>query len=409
MNARDPRSHGRRWAAAAASATLLAFGLAACGSSSGNSGSGSQTSANAGSQTGASTGSSGGKACTAAIGIEAPITGQVAQLGGEQLHFTQFALDQYNQKNGTSFSLVQGDTQLTPAQATTVTQQFISNDKIMAIVGPAGSQEVSAIGPLASRANLAMISGSATAAALTDGGKYPTFFRVVPRDAVQAANDADYIIKTLRPKQVMIVDDQSSYSTGLAAAVEPLLKQAGIQVDHESVNQKQTDFSSVVSKITPETGVVFLPWQVATSSQQFGQNLSEQGKKAVIFATDGSYSPGQFRSPGAYVSSFAPDITAIPEDADLARQIKARYGSFGTYGPPYYASAIVAADAIDAVCRSGQTPTRANVLAQVRKTSAATSILGQPIRFDAKGDLVDAKFSIFKVGPDGRYSAVPSA
>lgn len=407
MNGRTTGSGGRM-AAVAVSAALLASGLAACGGSSSSS---SSSGSSAGSQTTASTGSGtgSGKACTAAIGTEAPITGQVAQLGGEQLHFTQLALDQYNQAHGTSFTLVQGDTQLTPAQATTVTQQFISNSKLLAIVGPAGSQEVSAIGPLAKRANLAMISGSATAADLTDGGKYPTFFRTVPRDSSQASNDADYIIRVLRPTQVMVVDDQSSYSTGIASAIEPLLTRAGIKVDHESVSQRATDFSAIVSRVTPSTGVVFLPWQVATSTQQFGQNLSEQGKRAVIFATDGSYSPGQFRVPGAYVSSFAPDITSIPQDAALARAAKARFGSFGTYGPPYYAAATVAAGAIDAVCRSGQTPSRTNVLAQIRRTSEPTSILGQPISFDAKGDLVGARFPIFRIGTDGRYTQVPSA
>jgi branched-chain amino acid transport system substrate-binding protein len=386
---------GRR-AVAAASVTALALGVAACGGSSSSS-----------SSSGASASSgSGGKKCSASIGIEAPITGQVAQLGGEQLHFAQFAIDKYNQDHGTEFKLVQGDTQLTPAQATTVTQQFISNDKIVAMLGPAGSQEVSAIGPLAKRADLTMISGSATSADLTDGGKYPTFFRVVPRDDVQGPTDAKHIIDALHAKHVMVVDDQTSYSTGLAGAVEPLLKQAGVQVDHESVNQKQTDFSSIVSKVTPSIDVVFLPWQVATNTEQFGQNLREQGKKAVIVATDGSYSPDQFKTPGSYVSSFAPDIAAIPEDASIAEKVKAKYGSFGTYGPPLYAAATVAASAIDAVCKSGQTPSRSNVLEQVKKTNQPSSILGQPMRFDAKGDLVGAKFFIFKVGADGKYSLV---
>ena len=64
---------------------------------------------------------------------------------------------------------MQGDTQLTPAQATTVTQQFTSNSKIIAVAGPAGSQEVEAVGPLMARAGLPFITGSATAAALTTG------------------------------------------------------------------------------------------------------------------------------------------------------------------------------------------------------------------------------------------------
>ena len=51
-----------------------------------------------------------------------------------------------NTANKTQIKLVQGDTQLQPAQAVTVSQQFISNSSIVAMVGPAGNQEVEAIG-----------------------------------------------------------------------------------------------------------------------------------------------------------------------------------------------------------------------------------------------------------------------
>ncbi len=97
---------------------------------------------------GGSNASGGNKACVASIGFEAPITGPVAVLGQEQLHFAQLAMTMDNKANKTKITLVQGDTQLDPAQATTVTQQFTSNSKILAVVGPAGSQEVEAVGPL---------------------------------------------------------------------------------------------------------------------------------------------------------------------------------------------------------------------------------------------------------------------
>ena len=311
-----------------------------------------------------------------------------------------------NAANKTKISLVQGDTQLNPAQATTVTQQFTSNSKIVAVVGPAGSQEVEAVGPLMARAGMAFISGSATAVALTTG-KYPTFFRVVSKDSVQGPQDANYIVNTLHPKSMMIVDDQEAYSTGLVAAMMPVFKAAGIKVDHESVSQKTTDFSSLVAKVTPATSVVVLPWQVAANAQQFGRDLAQQHKKAVIFGTDGLFSPGTFTINGSYVSSFGPDITAIPADASIAAAAKAKYGSFGTFGPPVFAATHVIDEAIASVCKAGQTPSRANVLAAIKKTSEPTSILGQPIRFDSHGDLVNGKFFLFKINSAGKYQLIP--
>jgi branched-chain amino acid transport system substrate-binding protein len=365
----------------------------------------------AGCSSGGSSSSSGGtatKSCVATIGMEGPLTGPVAFLGQEQLHFAQLALAKDNLANHTKISMVQGDTQLNPAQATTVTQQFTSNSKIIAVVGPAGSQEVEAVGPLMARAGMAFVSGSATVAALTTG-KYPTFFRTVSKDSVQGPQDANYIVKTLHPKALMIVDDQEAYSTGLVSSMVPVFKAAGIKVDHESVSQKNTDFSSLVAKVTPATTVVVLPWQVAANAQQFGRNLAQQHKKALIFGTDGLYDPKNFTIPGSYVSTFGPDITGIPADAAIAAAAKAKYGSFGTFGPPTFAATHVVDEAIAAVCKSGQTPSRANVLAAIKKTNEPATILGQPIQFDSHGGLVGGKFFLFKINSSGQYQLVPSS
>ena len=363
----------------------------------------------AGCSSSSSTSASGGsKTCVATIGMEGPLTGPVAFLGQEQLHFAQLALATDNAANKTKITLVQGDTQLTPSVATTVTQQFTSNPKILAVVGPAGSQEVEAVGPLFARAGIAFISGSATNATLTTG-TYPTFFRVVSKDSVQGPQDANYIVKNLHPKALMIVDDQEAYSTGLVAAMTPVFTAAGIKVDHESVSQKVTDFSSLVAKITPATTVVVLPWQIAANAQQFGRNLAQQHKSAVIFGTDGLYDTKNFTIPGSYVSSFGPDINGIPADAAIAATAKAKYGSFGTFGPPVYAATHVIDEAIASVCKSGQTPTRANVLAAIKKTDEPATILGQPISFTSTGDIVNGKFFLFKIDSTGKYNLIPSS
>jgi branched-chain amino acid transport system substrate-binding protein len=386
---------GRLILAAAAVGSLAVAGCSSSGSSSGSSASGS------------STASTSTKSCIASIGFEGPITGPVASLGAEQLHFAELAVSMDNAANNTKITLVQGDTQLQPAQATTVTQQFTSNASILAVVGPAGSQEVEAVGSLMARAGMAFISGSATAVALTSGS-YPTFFRVVSKDSVQGPQDANYIVNTLHPKALMIVDDQEAYSTGLVSAMLPIFQAAGIKVDHESVSQKVTDFSSLVAKVTSADSIVVLPWQIAANAQQFGRDLAQEHKTAVIFGTDGLFSPGTFTISGSYVSSFGPDITGIPADAAIAAAAQAKYGSFGTFGPPVFAATHVIDEAIASVCKAGQTPTRANVLAAIKQTNEPTSILGQPISFDSHGDLVNGKFFLFKINSTGKYNLIPS-
>ena len=208
-------------------AAVGSLAVAGCSSSTSSSSSSASSSASGGA-------SAATQSCVASVGFEGPITGPAAPVGGDQLHFAQLAVLRDNLANKTKITLVQGDTQLNPAQATTVSQQFLSNNSIVAVVGPAGSQEVKAVGPAMGRAGLAFISGSATNPVLTTGPN-PTFFRVVSKDSVQGPQDANYIVSHLHPKALMIVDDQEVYSTGLVSSMIPVFQQAGIKVDHESV------------------------------------------------------------------------------------------------------------------------------------------------------------------------------
>ena len=150
-----------------------------------------------------------------------------------------------------------------------------------------------------------------------------------------------------------------------------------------------------------------LPWQIAANAQQFGRDLAQEHKNAVIFGTDGLFSPGTFEISGSYVSSFGPDITAIPADAAIVAAAKAKYGTFGTFGPPVFAAQHVVDEAIASVCKAGQTPSRANVLAAIKQTNEPTSILGQSIQFDSNGDLVNGKFFLFKINSAGNYLLIP--
>ena len=97
-------------------------------------------------------------------------------------------------------TLAQDDTQLTPSIAMNKSQSIVASNAV-AVVGPAGSQEVEAVGPIFGKAGMAFISGSATLPALTTSGKNTTFFRVVPDDDVQGPQDANYIDQPPAPRR----------------------------------------------------------------------------------------------------------------------------------------------------------------------------------------------------------------
>jgi len=331
----------------------------------------------------------------AKIGFMGPITGDAAFIGKEQLGFAKYAIRKLGKGN---VSLVEGDTQLDPAQASTVGARFQSNKDILAVVGPAGSQEVLAVAPIFKKsAAMPFVSGSATATTLTNGS-IPTFSRVVPNDSVQSPTIARYIRQVLKSKSVFIVDDQTSYSRPLANGVQANLRAGGVKVSRQSVGQKVTDFSALVSKIGDDVTVVFLPWQIAANGQIFGQQMKEQGKKAIIFGSDGLDS-GDFKIQGSYVSAFAPDIRGIKGNAAFIRGYGAKFVS--NFGPPIYVATQATILAIQKAC-ADDNATRAEVQKNLRATLIPKTVLGGNLQFTRRGDVKGSKFYIFKLGPGGK-------
>jgi branched-chain amino acid transport system substrate-binding protein len=307
--------------------------------------------------------------------------------------------------------LVQGDTQLDPSKASTVSQSFASNGSILGVIGPAGSDEVAAVAPILKKAGLAFASGSATRVSLTDGSNRGFFFRDVPNDGVQGPTTVTYMTTKLGVKTgdtVMIVDDQESYSTGLADIVGAALTNnaiKNIKVDRESVSQKATDFSSLVAKVNNNVKVVYLPFQVASQAQLFAQQLKAQGKTAIVFGSDGTFDSSKFTVDGSYISFFAPDVTTIPADAAVVASFKKQFpGATSPFGAPNYVLAQMYANAITTSCKDGKV-TRAELRKNFAKVSLTSTILGTPIRFTANGDLAGAKFHIFKI-VNGKYQTV---
>ncbi len=342
------------------------------------------------------------------IGMQAPITGPAGSIGADQLHWAEFFFTQWNKQHKLKIHLVQEDTQLDPSKASTTAQALASNASVMGVIGPAGSDEVQAVAPIFKKAGLAFASGSATRVSLTSGAWKGYFFRDVPNDGVQGPTDADYMMTHLgvtSGSKVMVVDDQESYSTGLADIVQKALSGKGVNVDRESVSQKSTDFSSLIAKVDSSTKVVFLPFQVASEAQLFAQQLQAQGKSAVVFGSDGDFDSSKFTQNGSYISFFAPDVTTIATDAALVANFHKQYpGATSPFGAPNYVLAQMYANAITAACKDGSI-SRAEVRKDVLKVSLKSTILGGPMKLTANGDVAGAKFHIFKI-ENGKYVTI---
>jgi branched-chain amino acid transport system substrate-binding protein len=349
---------------------------------------------------------------TRTIGLAAPITGPAAAIGNQQVRWAKYYVKRWNARKANrnkKIRVISGDTQLgvDTAFAVRVAKSLASNSKVLGVVGPAGSQEVVASTSAYKGGKLGYVSGSATRTTLTDGhtdgNRRGYFYRVVPNDSKQAPTVANYMINKLKAKRVYIIDDQETYSQGLADGVQSRLRAKGVRVTRDSISQTASDFSSQIAKIPNNTQIIYIPWQLAPQAQTFGQQLRAAGKGRMrLFGSDGLFAPGVWKITGSY-DSFFPVSAGNPV---VRAYTKAHKGNGEYFGAPSYVAAQVVVGAVTRACADGKA-TRAEVRKNIAKTKLTSSILGFGVRFDRAGDVRSpAKFGIYQIQADGSFKPV---
>ena len=71
----------------------------------------------------------------------------------------------------------------------------------------------------------------------------------------------------------------------------------------------------------------------ASAANTLSNQLREQGKKAVVFGTDGAYSPSQYKPRNGYVSVFARDLHFV-ERAFARTRVQPLLGDVEYFGAP---------------------------------------------------------------------------
>jgi ABC-type branched-subunit amino acid transport system substrate-binding protein len=365
------------------------------------------------------------------IGVAYPETGHASSIGVLQYDWADYAKTKWNASHSIKIKLVKGDTQLTEGtvHAIAVAQSFKNNSAMVAVTGPAGSQEMQDTASIWHGAGLAPISGSETRVALTrsvanphTGARETTpgyFFRTVPNDGQQAATAAAYIHSVLHKTKVEIIDDGEGYSTGLRDFIKVALKADGVTVHTDSITQSDTNFAPQIAAIPSGTQLIYIPWQISAQAQNFYTQLHAAGKGSItVMGADGTNDPGTFKGPGSYLTAF-PYSPANPTVKAFANAHKKdNVPDPETFGLPSYTATWVNATAIQAACKAhGNHITRAQVRAGIPhvQLSATQGLLGFPVEFLAKnsgkfagpGDLGGkAAYYVYKIQSNGTYKRV---
>jgi branched-chain amino acid transport system substrate-binding protein len=368
---------------------------------------------------------------TIGIGINLPFTGADAADAANIRDGALMAIDEINSQGGilgkiTLQPVIKDDGtvaagQYDPAQAATNTQQFVADDSVLAVVGPQMSGSGKAMSPIASAADLALITPSSTNPDITDpnfasqyrpSGK-AIYFRTVTTDAFQGPYMANFAAETLGVKSVYIVDDTGAYGEGIANSFEAQAKAKGINVlGHDKLNPKESDYTTILTRIKGLNPDALYYGGVQQAGVKLAKQANDVMPNVIKMGGDGMYSTSFPQDAGQaaenwYATIAAPDTIDEPTAQDWVAKYKSKYGaSPQDYALTAYDAVFVISDTLTRLVNDGMPITRSNFRDYLQQTQLPT--LQGVISFDDNGDLKDKIISVFQV-KDSLYKYVGAA
>ena len=273
------------------------------------------------------------------IGASFELTGNVANYGKAILSGAKMAIDEVNANGGVlgkKLLIVESDNKSEPSESGNSVTKLVTQDNVVAIVGPATSGCVAASAPITAANKIPQIAPSATAPGITvdEAGKVRDFmFRACFIDPFQGQVMAEFADKTLKVKNIAVLYDSSSdYSKGLATVfAETMVQKGGTVLANEAFLAKDLDFKASLTKIkatNPEA--LFVPGYYEEVSKIVKQ-AREIGLDVPILGGDGWESPKLVEIAGKealnncyYVSAFSAKDTD-PSVQKFIKEYKAKY------------------------------------------------------------------------------------
>lgn len=228
------------------------------------------------------------------IGANFEMTGNVANYGTTTLEGLKLAIKEANDAggiNGKKITLVEADNKSDPAEAANAATKLISDDKVVAIVGPATSGAVQAESQVATENKVPIIEPDATSPDITveNGQVKPFVFRGCFIDPLQSNTMAAFAANELKAKTAVIyLDSSTDYSKSLAEVFKNKFEALGGKVVmEEAFVAKDQDFKATLTNIkTANADIIYIPAYYEEVGKIVKQ-ARELGITQPILGTDG--------------------------------------------------------------------------------------------------------------------------
>lgn len=339
---------------------------------------------------------------TITIALAGPTTGPVTQYGTMQNLGAEMAAEQLNAAGGMNGKQIVTkiyDDACEPKQAVSVANRIV-NDGVSFVVGHLCSSSTLPAAEIYDEEGIVMITPASTDPNLTQKG-YTTIFRTIGTDAQSAPTSAKYIADVIKPKHIAVLHDKQQYGQGLAEGVRDGLKAAGYEVDvFEGVNQGQTDFSALITKLK-QGGVDLVYW--GGYHPELGLIIrqgADQGFTPTYIGADGIDNPDIFAIAGEAAEGILVTVPVNfsddPKNADLIQAFKDQgKDPSGPFVLPGYTALQVI---VDAANNAGSDDPEA--VAEAIHSGTFDTPIGE-ISYQENGDLNNFVSVVYELHSDG--------
>jgi branched-chain amino acid transport system substrate-binding protein len=330
------------------------------------------------------------------IGIGGPLTTTSAGFGVEMKQAVDLAVDERNAAGGVAGAKVVAtaiDDKADPDVGKAVAKSFCDDPAILGVVGHVNSGVAIATGQIYADCSLAVITPMASNPKVTESG-FTTIFRLTNRDDRKGPGLARYLMEKMGKKRALVVDDGTAYGVGLADQFVAGFGAGGTVVARKSVKVGEKEFADFVKSWPKDFDVLFFAG--IREGALILKEMRAQGLTQLFTCGDGCWDTKVFiaasegaatKAEGVRILSAAPAIGTVPGSAEFGAKYTAKYGPINNYAANSYDSGRLLMAAISEAAKAKESlPTRADVVAALRKLTFQGIAYTRPVAWTEKGD-----------------------
>ena len=345
---------------------------------------------------------------TIKVATQSPLSGGQSAIGVDIKNGAQLALEQLSgplTSMGFTVQLAPYDDQATPDVGTANAKNIVADPSILCVVGHYNSGVQIPSSEVYHTAGLANVSPANTNPKVTDRG-YVEVSRIVGRDDTQGAVAAQFAFNK-GMKTAYVLNDKTAYGSGIATFFQQKAQALGMQVVGFEGTEEKANFDPLLTPLMAANPDVIFFGGIYDQVAVFFKQARDKGFKGLLLSDDGFDSPEAVKiggptlldGAGLYYTTVAGPAKLYPGTAKFQTDFKAKFGDdpkpFAAQG---YDSMGICLQAIAnaAKANGNKMPARPAVAQAIRALTDFPGITGT-INFNAKGDLVTAKYFVMHV------------